>query len=161
MYNLLPLTWLRNCCLCERKQIRNHIFVKTQNSQWASRSTRAQDPSFSGRCAPRVGIRKTKHMLIVSQGVHSMSCSLKVSLVAAKSQLCFSRPSVRLHLAFEHVWIPLDCKKATYFWGNVALSVWAAICQPYSFSCSKYKRGPLSWAIYISILFERLIFPVQ
>ncbi|AWP13034.1 putative glycerol-3-phosphate dehydrogenase mitochondrial [Scophthalmus maximus] len=54
-----------------------------------------------------------QHMLIVSQGVHSMSCSLKVSLVAANSQLCFSRLSVRLHLVFEDLWIPMYCKKAT------------------------------------------------
>lgn len=116
------------------------FFLKPENSQQASRSNQSQDPSFSRLYVPRVGIRKTKHMLIVSQGVHSMSCSLKVSLLAANSQLYFSRLSVRLHLAFEDTWIPMCCKKATYFWGNTA-TIWAVICQPYSFSRSKLEWG--------------------
>lgn len=69
-----------------------------------------------------------------------MSHSLKVSYVASNSQLCFSRLSVRLHLAFEDTWIPMHCKKATYFSGNTA-TIWAVICLPYSFSRSNQDRG--------------------
>lgn len=130
-------------------------FFKTENSQQALRSNQSQDPSFSGLYVPRVGIRKTKHMLIVSQGVHSMSCLLKVSLVAANSQLSFSRLSVRLHLAFEDMWIPMYCKKATYFWGNMA-TIWAAICQPYSFSTSR--RGGVFHELFIFLQFCTGIF---
>lgn len=123
-------------------------FFKQQIAGGLLVSNQSQDPSFSRLYVPHVGIRKTKHMLIVSQGVHSMSCSLKVSLVAANSQLCFSRLSVRLHLAFADMWIPMYCKKATYFGGNVA-AIWAVICQPYSFSRSKWDRGHYAAAIYI------------
>lgn len=125
---------------------------ETVNSQWARHTDQSRDPSLSGLYVPRVGIGKTKHMLIVSQGVHSVSCSLKVShttaypsppptptparLVAANSQLCFSGPSVRLHLAFEDTWIPKHCSQATHLCGDAA-TIWAVICQPYSFSRSK------------------------
>lgn len=109
---------------------------KNVNSQWARRTDWSRDPSLSGLYVPRVGIGKTKHMLIVSQGVHSVSCSLKVShttahpsppptpaparLVAANSQLCFLGPSVRLHLAFEDTWIPMHCSQATHLCGDTA-----------------------------------------
>lgn len=86
---------------------------KTENSQRALCSSPSQDPSLSGLYVPRVGTRKTKHMLIVSQGVHSMSSSLRVFLVAANSQLCFSRLSVSLHLAFEDTWIPTAKRQRT------------------------------------------------
>lgn len=52
---------------------------ETVNSHWVRWSDPSQDPSLSGLYVPRVGIGKTKHMLIVSQGVRSVSCSLKVS----------------------------------------------------------------------------------
>lgn len=47
-----------------------------------------------------VGIRKTKHMFIVSLGVHSMSCLLRLFTIAPNYQLNFSGQAVSPHL--EH-----------------------------------------------------------
>ena len=115
----------------------------------------SREPSFLGaKRAPPWHQKKTKHMLIVSPGVHSMSCSLKVSLVAPNSQLAFSRLSVRLHLAFEDMWIPMDWQKGSVFLRGNMPAIRALICQPYSFSRSKSQCGYYASAGIIYLLYK-------
>lgn len=61
-------------------------FLKKQQQEVAGGRRVPTGPGM----AVTAGSSKTKHMLIVSQGVHSTSCSLSLSLVAAHSQRAFS-----------------------------------------------------------------------
>lgn len=87
----------------------------------------------------RVGMRKTKHMFIVSLGVYGMSCSLSLLTVAANSQLCFSRLSVSPHLVSEDTQIPMHWKKAWWRRGG-------QISQPFFFL---FSRRALHTALFI------------